>query len=186
MTSLAIKYKQVEEDKKAFDNIILLTEDKIKYNIIKLNDIIEMHNEFLNFIKITNVYEIYNWNRLKYNYSNIKKILNKDKKLYTILADMYGNIISYYNSEQVEQYNKQLKMIGENNNIMLYTFIQLKNIHKEAHIKCKYFHKKEDIIKVDTITDDIKPIMTELYEIYMDTKLLNKQYVSLKNKKMKI
>lgn len=183
---LTIKYKKIEEDKCYFESMINVIYDNIKYNISKLDDNISSHNEFINFIKIMNLYEDYKWNTLKYNYMSIKKKVNIDKKTYKTIIDLYGDIISYYTSEQIEMNNKLMKEISEYYDMMLYSFIQLHNIHRDVYIKCKYFIKNNMIVKVNNITNDNMPILTELYQLYIDIKYANKTLGIIQTRKQLI
>ena len=181
--SLAIKYKKINEDKQHFDNMINNIYDNIKCNITDLDDNMNNHVEFINFIKIMNLYEDYKWNTLKYNYMSIKKKVNIDKKTYKNLIDLYSDIISYYTSEQIEVNNKLMKEISEYYDMMLYSFIQLHNIHKDVYIKCKYFIKNNMIVKVNNITSDNKSILVELYQLYIDIKYTNKKLGIIQTRK---
>lgn len=180
---LTIKYKKIEDDKQYFESMLNIIYDSIKYNISKLDDNISNHNEFINFIKIMNLYEDYKWNTLKYNYMSIKKKVNMDKKTYKTIIDLYGDIISYYTPELIEINNKLMKEISEYYNMMLYSFIQLHNIHKDVYIKCKYFIKNNMIVKVNNITSDNKSILVELYQLYIDIKYTNKKLGIIQTRK---
>jgi hypothetical protein len=181
--SLAIKYKKITEDKQYFDTMINDIYNSIKYNISKLDDNISNHNEFINFIKIINLYEDYKWRTLKYNYSKIKKKINKDKKTYKSLIELYGDIISYYTPDQIEMNNRLMKEVSEYYDMMLYSFIQLHNIHKDIYIKCKYFIKSDKIIKVNNITSDNMLTLIELYKLYIDIKYTNKKLGIIQSRK---
>ena len=180
---LTIKYKKIEEDKSYFDSMINDIYDNIKYNINKLEDNISNHNEFINFIKIMNLYEDYKWRTLKYNYSKIKKKINMDKKTYKSLIELYGDIISYYTPELIEMNNKLMKEIREYYDMMIYGFIQLHNIHKDIYIKCKHFIKSDKIIKVNNITNDNMSLLIEFYQLYIDIKYANKKLAIIQTRK---
>jgi hypothetical protein len=170
MTSLAIKYKKIEEDKLFFTKQIDDVSKQIENNISMITNIIASHNEFHNFIKIIDLLEYYKWCTLKNDYKQIKKNINRDKKLYRLLSDLYGNIISYYTPLEIEKYNKILQVIGESHMIMLYNYERLKNIHKDMYIKIKGYIKNNMIIKITNVSDEMKPILVELYKLYIDLK----------------
>ena len=170
MTSLSIKYKKIEEDKNIFIKHVDNINEKIKCNIHTIDIIITSHNDLHNFIKIMDLFECYKWDILKNDYTKIKKNINKDKKIYKSLLDFYGNIISYYTPQEIEKYNKILKTMSEEYLLMLYSFERLKNIHKDIYIKVKGYIKNNMIIKINNVSDEMKPILTELYKLYIDLK----------------
>ena len=79
--------------------------------------------------------------------------------------------------------NNMMKTIGSLNENMLYTFIQLKKIHKNVYSKSKYYIKNDAIIKVDNINNNNKDIIKELYQLYTDMKINNKNIASIKTRK---
>ena len=180
---LRLKQIKVDEDKKTFDNMISTSHDTINNIILTMNNIINNHTEFLQFIENINMYEIYRWEALKTEYNNIKKEFNKAKKLYRNMSEFYGNIITYYTEEMITKNNNIMKTIGSLNENMIYTFIQLKKIHKNVYSKSKYHIKNTNIIKVNDINDINKDIIKDLYQLYNDMKINNKNIASIKTRK---
>ena len=170
MTTLLIKYKKIEEEKLIFTKQIDDINERIKHNVHIIDNIITSHNDLHNFIKTMDLFECYKWDILKNDYTKVKKNINRDKKKYKLLSDLYGNIISYYTPLEIEKYNKIMKTIGELHLLMLYSFERLKNIHKDIYIKVKGYIKNEKIVKITTITDEMKLILVELYKLYIDIK----------------
>jgi hypothetical protein len=186
MSSLAIKQIKVEEDKKICIKMISDILILFKKNINSMNVLIDSHNLFLHFVETMQLYELYKWDTLKFNYMQIKKKFNKDKKKYKLLTTLYGNVSNYYTLEEREQYHNMIQMIGIDYNNMLYTFVRLNNIHKTINNKCVQFTKNDNYIKIDNITDENQDILIELYQNYIDIKFLNKELSSIKIKKLEL
>jgi hypothetical protein len=132
------------------------------------------------------MYEIYKWSGLKMDYNQIKKTVTQAKKVPNVITKMYGKIIGYFDYNNINRINNQIKKIGELNQNMLFHFNELKKIHDDVHNKCKYMVKNNQITKIEIITDEIKPLIQKLYENYIDIQLVNKQTNNLKSIKMSI
>ena len=180
---LGLKQQKVDEDKKTFDGMIATTQELISSTIMKLKNVITNHNDFIHFIDTMNLYELYRWNTLKVEYNNVKKIFNVNKKLYRKLSELYGDVISYYTEDMITKYNNMMKNIGNMNEDMMYTFIQLKKKHKDVYHKSYQYIKNENIIKVENINENNKDVLLDLYQNYIDSKFINKMIASHKTNK---
>ena len=180
---LALKQIKINTNKEKFEENVTSTYNTITNNIDNINNIISSHKEFLLFIEMMQVFEIYRWTTLKSEYNTIKKQFNMNKKLYRNVSELYGDVITYYNEENITKYNNMLKNIGSVNNTMLYTFIELKKLHKDVYKRFQQFIKNDNIIKIHEINDTNKEIIKELYQNYIDSKFINKMLANIKTKK---
>ena len=180
---------KIELINKSKEDLLLLintTEKKLESNIIKIYENNKKHKEFIDFIELMKLYEIYKWSALKMDYNDIKKEITKDKKVYKKITKNYGLLISYFDSSSINQINNQIKKIGELNNNMLFHFLELKKIHYDVHNQCKYMIKNSQITKIEIITDDIKPLIQRIYENYIDMQVITKQVNNLRSIKMSV
>jgi hypothetical protein len=143
-------------------------------------------NDFISFIKIINVYEIYRWNNIKSEYSFIKKKINKDKKTIHIITKLFASLTNYYNQNEIDNINININNISSKTDLMLYNFDKLHIIHNNVCIKKKHIVYNDDFIKIDSINDDNKQILSKLYENYISIKLLNNEQNNLKNIKKQL
>ncbi len=171
------------------NNMVLLIDNtlaSLSNNIQRIEDNKKKHNDFINFVEVMKIYEIYKWTGLKMDYNQIKKNVNKDKKLLGKITKNYGKIIGYFDQDNIDLLNDKIKKIGELKQSMLYYFVNLKKAHDDVHNKCKYMVKNDQITKIAKLTDDIKPLIQKLYENYIDIQFVNKQTNNLKSIKMSI
>jgi hypothetical protein len=171
------------------NNMVLLIDNtlaSLSNNIQRIEDNKKKHNDFINFVEVMKIYEIYKWTGLKMDYNQIKKNVNKDKKLLGKITKNYGKIIGYFDQDNIDVLNDKIKKICELKQLMLYYFVNLKKAHDDVHNKCKYMVKNDQITKIAKLTDDIKPLIQKLYENYIDIQFVNKQTNNLKSIKMSI
>jgi lactam utilization protein B len=176
----------INKDKENLLSLINNIEKKLEDAIIDIEENNKKHKEFIVFIDLMKMYEIYKWSGLKTDYNQIKKTVTQAKKVPNAITKMYGKIIGYFDYNNINRINNQIKKIGELNQNMLFHFNKLKKVHNDVHNKCKYMVKNNQIIKIEIITDEIKPLIQKLYENYINIQLINKQTNNLKSIKMSI
>ena len=183
---MEIKIELINKSKEELLLLINTTEKKLESNIIKIDENNRKHKEFLDFIELMKLYEIYKWSGLKMDYIQLKKDITKDKKVYKKITKNYGLLISYFDSSSRNQINNQIKKIGELNDKMLFHILELKKIHYYVHNQCKYMIRNSQIIKIEIMTDDIKPFIQRIYENYIDMQIITKQVNNLRSIKMSV
>ena len=180
------KTELLNKNKEELLSLINTIEKNLEMNIINIEDNNKKHKEFIVFVELMKMYELYKWSGLKMDYNQIKKNITKDKKVPNAITKLYGKIISYFDSETILKLNSQIKKIGELNQNMLFQFSDLKKVHDDVHNKCKYMVKNNQITKIEKITDDTKHLIRKLYENYIDIQFINKQSYNLKSIKMSL
>ncbi len=178
-----LKRDNINQKKQELKSLIDSISHKIKLNLDNIQDVNEKHTEFIIFVDIMKVHELYKWTNLKLEYNSVKKHVTKDKKAYHTISKLYGKIINYYQPDEINNLNMEIKSIYDLNETMIYKFTILKKLHEESGNKCKYMIKNPNIIKIEYLTNEIKPLVTKLYENYIGIKLLNKHLSQLKNVK---
>ena len=176
----------INKDKEELLSLINNIEKTLEDTIINIEDNNKKHKEFIVFVELMKMYEIYKWSGLKMDYNQIKKTVTQAKKVPNVITKMYGKIIGYFDYNNVNRINNLIKKIGELNQNMLFQFNELKKVHDDVHNKCKYLVKNNQITKIEKITDEIKPLIQKLYENYIDIIFVNKQTNNLKSIKMSI
>lgn len=180
------KYQQIIQDKLELTTLINNAIERINTNIKEMVLLMSDHKEFISFVEIMTIYEIYKWETLKYDYKIIKAKYNKDKKMFKDITKLYGNIITYYTMEENTMYNKNITEIGKINDNMSYNFLQLHKIHNDCHIKCKHLIKNPQITKIYNKDTNLDDIMIRLYKNYYGIKLMNKLSNTLKIDKVNL
>ncbi len=180
------KVDTINTSKNNMVSLIDNTLTSLTNDIQRIEDNKKKHSDFINFVEVMKVYEIYKWTGLKMDYNQIKKNVNKDKKLLGKITKNYGKIIGYFDQNNINELNDKIKKIGELRQSMLYYFVNLKKAHDDVHNKCKYMVKNDQITKITKLTDDIKPLIQKLYENYIDIQFVNKQTNNLKSIKMSL
>ena len=145
------KTESITKNKENLVSLINTIEKKLETNIANIEENNKKHKEFIVFVELMKMYEIYKWAGLKMDYNDIKKNVTKDKKGLKTITKIYGKIIGYFDSEYVIKLNDQIKKIGELNQEMLFLFGELKKVHDDVHNKCKYMVKNNHIAKIEKI-----------------------------------
>lgn len=177
------------------NNKIILEKDcletlikNIKQDIINYSDLIkinlENHSEFVNFVDLMDIYEIYKWDEIKSDYIKVKKNITITKKNLIKINQTYGNIANYYNSEEQNILNHTIKKINEDLDLIIYNFNNLKKVHYDTHNKCKYMNKNLTITKIENKNDHNNKLIDKIYQMYDEIKLANKQLLTIRSKKM--
>lgn len=190
MKSDAVKMEEKQEKIKAAKKLLL---DKIAYaeanldpNSNKLIENLEAHNEFINFAELMKVYELYKWKSLKTSYTEIKKKTNIDKKVYSQIIRIYANITNYLTEQEITLISNTIRKLQSANDNMLYNYVLLQKKHRDISNKCKYLIKNDDITKIYEINSQVQPLITKLYENYIDIKIVKKKAKLLANAKSNI
>ena len=180
------KQNKINSDKKILFDKIEYAENNLENNNIILIQNIDVHNEFINFLELIKVFELYKWKKLILSYNKIKKKINSDKKIYTKIIRIYGNINNYLNKEEINKINNIIIKIQNQTETMIYNYCLLQKKHNEISIKSKNLSRSSEIIKIYEITSKIKPLLSKLYKIYIDLKIINKKSILLKSMKNNI
>lgn len=190
MKSDAVKLEEKQEKIKAAKQLLL---DKIAYaeaniepNSNKLIENLEAHKEFINFAELMKVYELYKWKSLKFKYTEIKKKTNLDKKLYNQIIRIYSNITNYLTEQEITKISNCIRKLQSENESMMYNYVLVQKKHRDISNKCKYLIKNDDITKIYEINPQVQPLITKLYENYIDFKIVNKKAKLLANAKSNI
>jgi hypothetical protein len=191
------KIEFIDNNKKILDTII---NELLNVNIINnINSLLKQYNEFILFINITYVIEMYIYNNIKLEYINIKKIITNYKKKYKKLIILYGDIICYYNINENEIINDNIKIIKEKNEINIFNFEILKKKYKDNNLifnsfynnKKKYiiindFINLKNIKSINLLINEIKIIIEKIYTNYLDFIKINNDIKIIKKKKINI
>jgi hypothetical protein len=190
MKSNAIK---IEEKKEKINSAKKLLLEKISYaevnlnlNSNKLNQSMEEHTEFINFAELMKVYELYKWEKLKLEYIEIKKKTNIDKKVYNQIICIYANVTNYLSQQEITQISDIIIKLQNQTESMIYNYMLLQKKHKDIANKCKYLIRNNEITKIYEFNPQVQPLITKLYENYIDIKIINKKNKLLKNEKSNI
>jgi hypothetical protein len=184
MKSDAVK---LEEKKEKISSAKKLLEDKIAYaeasigpNSKKIIGNMEDHMDFINFAELMKIYELYKWKKLKGDYSELKKKINLDKKIYLQIIKIYSNIVNYLSDQENSQIGKTIRKIQADNDTMIYDYLRLQHTHRDISNKCKYLIRNNQITKIYDISSELQPVITKLHVNYMDIKIINKKAKKLK------
>jgi hypothetical protein len=177
------KTNKIYHSMSKFDELLVNAEKELDFNLNKLEQLNEFHINFINFIQIMNIYEKYKWTHLKYEYRNIKKKNNKDRKIIHIITKFFSSLTNYYTIDQIDNINIKINNINSKIELMIYNFIKIQILHNQISLKIKSIIRNNSILKIDNINDTNKIILLKLYENYISIKMLNIQLNNLKNVK---
>jgi hypothetical protein len=190
MKSPAVKMEEKQEKIKLakallFDKIAY-AESNLEPNTKKLMENLEDHTEFITFAELMKVYELYKWKTLKSTYTDIKKKTNSDKKVYNQIVRIYSNITNYLTEQEATTVANTLRKLQGANEEMMYSYVLLQKKHRDVLNKCKYLIRNDEITKIYEINPQVQPLITKLYENYIDMKIINKKSRILSNAKSNI
>lgn len=190
MKSQAVKLEEKKEKinsaKKILEEKILYAESNLEPNTLRLQQNLEDHIEFIHFAELMKVYEIYKWKTLKSTYSAIKKKTNLDKKVYNQIIRIYADITCYLTEQEATTIANTIRKLQGLNENMMYSYVLLQKKHRDVLNKCKYLIRNQDIAKITEINPQVQPLITKLYENYIDIKIINKKTRILSNAKSNI
>ncbi len=190
MKSPAVKMEEKQEKIKLAKALlfekIAYAESNLVPNTKKLMENLEDHTEFITFAELMKVYELYKWKSLKSTYTDIKKKTNSDKKVYNQIVKIYSNITNYLTEQEVNTVANTLRKLQGANEEMLYSYVLLQKKHRDVLNKCKYLIRNDEITKIYEINPQVQPLITKLYENYIDMKIINKKSRILSNAKSNI
>jgi len=181
-----MRRQQIENDKVILDNMIKNANNNLNKDLDTITQVLDKHNDLLSFIEIMKIYEFYKWSDIKRLYSEIKKQVTKDSKLFLNIVRFYGDIISYYPENDMNKMNSTIKNIKNDHDSVLLHFNLLRKKHKDTKIKCGGYIRSNDITIIYNIVPEIIPLIIKLYKNYIDIKMINKQYYHLRTKKMNL
>jgi|LauGreDrversion4_2_1035121.scaffolds.fasta_scaffold806797_1 hypothetical protein len=190
MKSQAVKMEEKQEKIKLakallFDKIAY-AESNLESNTKKLMENLEDHTEFITFAELMKVYELYKWKSLKSTYTDIKKKTNSDKKVYNQIVRIYSNITNYLTEQEASTVANTLRKLQGASEEMMYSYVLLQKKHRDVLNKCKYLIRNDEITKIYEINPQVQPLITKLYENYIDMKIINKKSRILSNAKSNI
>jgi hypothetical protein len=123
MKSDAVKMEEKMERIKTAKNLLMekiaYAQTNIELNTGKISQNLEEHNEFIHFTELMKVYELYKWKTLKFNYTNIKKKTNLDKKIYKQIIKIYSEVVSYLPDVEAGLLGKNIRQIQADNDLSL-------------------------------------------------------------------
>lgn len=180
------KQEKIKSAKKILFEKIAYADANLESNSIKLNQNTLDHIEFINFAELMKVYELYKWSNLKSAYTEIKKKTNSDKKIYNQIIRIYANITNYLSEQEIVEISNIIRRLQSNNDLMIYNYYLLQKKHRDISNKCKYLIRNDEITKIHEINMEVQPLITKLYENYIDIKIINKKNKLLKNTKSNI
>jgi len=162
-----------------FNELLVNTIKDLDYNLNKIEQLCEFHNDFINFVNTMKIYESYKWTNLKLEYKNIKIKINKDKKIIHKITNFLGKLTNYYTQNNIENINLTINDIVCKIDLMLYKFNILQRHHEYVRNKSKYMIKNNTIIKINNINNN-KQLLLKIYENYISIKILNVKIKKLK------
>lgn len=180
------KQNKVSINKELFKEMVTNSIQNINLNIQEIIELTKIHKDFINFVETMNILKIYEFNTINNNYNKLKQKINKDKKQYKKLSKYYGNIINYYLDSDIKKYNNLLDTIKTLNETMIFDFYELKYIHRDFLCNYTIFNKKINIIKINSIDNNITNILNKINTNYNNIISINKQIIILKLNKKKL
>jgi hypothetical protein len=177
------KSKKILMDIHTFNESLINTIKEIDFNLIKIKQLHENHNDFINFVKTTKLYENYKWTNLISDYKFIKKKINKDKKCIHKITKFLCSLTNYYTQTEIDNINITINDITCNTELMMYKFNILHIQHIENCKKKNNMLKKKTIITINENNDANKQLLIKIYENYRSIKKLNIKINNLKYEK---
>lgn len=180
------KINKINQSMCKFNELLSNTEKELNFNLVKIDQNIDAHNDFVNFVETMNLYEDYRWENIKSEYNFIKKKINKEKRLIHVITKFFASLTNYYTSTEIDRINTRIGTVSNDIELMIYKFNKLQRVHDEVHNKRKYMIRNPIVIKIDSINDSNKHILLKLYENYMSIKLLNIRFNNLRTVRKKL
>ena len=180
------KLEFINNTKKEISDHIKITIDKINNNNKETKQLINIYDRFLNFIKKTTIFEIMKWTDIKTNYNNLKKTITKDKKLLNKIIRLYSSIINYYDPKEIVKMNDTIKLLSDDNKLMIVNLRYLSMKHKQASIQCNTYFNNIKIIKINKTNEILQSYLLVLNSLYEDNIKINNNIKKIKSLKISL
>jgi hypothetical protein len=178
------KYQQIEIDKKTLKKLITTTKNELDNDINEIKNNYKIFVNFISFAENTHIISLEEWAKIKEEYKKLKKKITIDTKNYIVIVKMYGDLITYYEPEQVKNINDTIDLIKKKiDNIE----IEIKFLQKEYNMiqtKIKSLKKHSKGIIINQNHPKINNIIHKIKMNYDKIKELDKNYQLLKNQKV--
>ena len=174
------KMKVIDNIKIKLDFLIKEALSQLPINLYNIKMNLNKHYSFIKMIESINVYEDYEWIKIKEDYNKIKKKVNIDKKLYSQIINFYGIVNNYYTQDENNNINIIIKNINEENIMLKIEFEKLIIIHNIFFNKRKNYIKNMKIIKVYISNKDTSQLIERLYQIHNELKIIKRDIKLLK------
>ena len=152
---------------------ILIDTTKTQLNEIKDNILIAQisYNDYIDRTKTMRFFEVYKWEACKIKYNTIKNDVTSAKKHYRKIAKKYSNIICSYNNNEINSINKDIMIIKNVTDEILYIFSILRQTHIYTRTQIKYIKQYPQIVFVKNndnqeVNQKVNQIIIKLYESY--------------------
>ena len=175
------KIELIDQAKYKFDELLTNSTKELDFNLNNIDQLYDNHSDFIDFIKIMNIYEVYRWTKLKVDYNFIKIKITKDKKVIYGITKFLNSLTNYYTKIEIDNINFRIKDISYKIELMLYKFSKLQIHHNKVTNIIKNIMKNNAIIIINNINDANKILIQKLYENYISIKMINIQYKKLRN-----
>lgn len=175
------KIELIDQAKYKFDELLTNSTKELDFNLNSIDQLYDNHSDFIDFIKIMNIYEVYRWTKLKVDYNFIKIKITKDKKVIYRITKFLNSLTNYYTQIEIDNINFRIKDISYKIELMLYKFSKLQIHHNKVTNIIKNIMKNNAIIIINNINDANKILIQKLYENYISIKMINIQYKKLRN-----
>ena len=177
----------LDKQKEKLNNFINTT--KIQLNEIQDNILTTQisYNDYIDKIKTMHFFEVYKWEAYKIKYNTIKNTVTSTKKHYRKIAKKYSNIICSYNSSEINLINKDIAIIKDVTDNILYNFGILRQTHIYTRDQLTYIKTCPQIVIVkNNDNQKVKDKINELYESYNDIKNAKKELYNLHKTKISL
>ncbi len=173
----------IQNNKTKIDELLKQCNDNYCINLDNCQKLLEEHTEFIKIIRSINIFEIYKWKHLINEYKLLKCKINKDNKIISEIATIYGNTITYYTNEQSENINESIHTYEKLREHIITNFTFLRHEHLHLSNFIKNIKKKDNYILIENEDEDIKNIVKQLYDINNKIKEINKKSGIVKRRK---
>lgn len=99
------KIELIDQAKYKFDELLTNSTKELDFNLNSIDQLYDNHSDFIDFIKIMNIYEVYRWTKLKVDYNFIKIKITKDKKVIYRITKFLNSLTNYYTQIEIDNIN---------------------------------------------------------------------------------
>ena len=162
-----------KSQKEQLNNLIILSKKQLNNINNEILTTQQLYGDYINIIKTFHFIETYKWKTYKTNFNDIKNNVTINKRHYRKIAKKYSNIISYYNSCEIDSINKHILIIKNLTDDIIYNFSILRQTHIYTRVQITNIKARSQTIIIND-NQPIKHIIEKIYMYYNEIKNIKK------------
>lgn len=185
-TSIEIKIKKKEQEKKLMFDIINVNQTLLQETLKKTESLTKNYNYIINFVDITRVFQLYLLKSVRLEYKLCKKNSGICNRNINTIIKKHDNVNTCMTADEISKFDDSIKGMRENYVLLVFNISLIANLNKDVQNKYKSIVKKQNHVILKSMNDKIKPSFDNLCNIYNSIRDKKKELQMLRSKRLLI